>query len=200
MTQHEPAAGSPGTPDTLLERPARRLPPLVRDVLVHVVTAVLLGLLAGVVWNWVVDLPGWLLDGQGNATISEHGRTQEFTADYWFSIIGLVVGLVQGIWAWTWFHRRGWFAVVVAVAAAAVAALVAWQTGQAMGPSGFDERLTNGQAGDLVLIDFELRATAALAMWPLGAVIPIMIASAFMPEPDDQALRRLRRQSMARRP
>ncbi|NHB86019.1 hypothetical protein G7085_19780 [Tessaracoccus sp. HDW20] len=49
--------------------------------------------------------------------------------------------------------------------------------------SGFEERLAAAAAGDLVQVDLQLRALSALIVGPFAAVTPIMLLSAFWPEP-----------------
>ncbi|MDN5727207.1 MAG: hypothetical protein L0G99_14935, partial [Propionibacteriales bacterium] len=63
----------------------------------------------------------------------------------------------------------GWPVVVLAVVAAAVAGALCWQVGEALGPQDFDTRLRTAKPGEVVPIDFTLRAKAALLLWPLGA-------------------------------
>lgn len=190
---------SPRSPEGLMDRPVRSLSPFARSVVVQGVAAALLGALAGALWNWVVDLPGYTVGEDGVATMSERQLVGLFTVDYWFSVIGLLVGLLLGVWAWMTIGRRGWWVVVVAVLTSALAGIIAWRIGEALGPQHFEERLGRATQGQVVPVDFALSAHSALAMWPLGAVIPIMIASAFLPEPDDLALRRLRRRTASTR-
>lgn len=198
----------PDAPERTQERPAQERPGLERPVLtlsrrtlmlaVHVVSALVLGVLAGVVWNLVVTLPAWRVGSGGTASTTERDLAGFFTTDFWFSVIGALAGLLLGAWAWWWFHHRGWIVVAIALLVPLAAGLVCWWVGEAMGPQGFEQRLAQASPGDLVPIDFRLEAWVALALWPLGAMLPVMVGSAFLPDPDDRALRRLRRRHAAR--
>lgn len=192
-TASDQATPSLQTSTTLLDRPVSRVSPLVQRIAIQVGSGLVVGILAGLVWHGVVDQPGYTLGENGNATMGERELVGVFTIDYWFAVLGAFLGLLQGIWAWRWFGMRGWIVVPVALVCSTIAGLVAWVTGEAMGPQDFDQRLAAGKVGEVVPLDFQLQAHSALAMWPLGAIVPIMIASAFLPEPDDRVLRRLRR-------
>lgn len=196
-TSSDRATSSEQTPATLLDRPVSRVSPLVQRIIIQVGAALVVGALAGLIWHGVVDQPGFTLGENGNATMGERELVGVFTMDYWFAVLGAVFGVLQGIWAWRWFGVRGWIVVPIAVLCSTVAGLVAWATGEALGPQDFDQRLAAARIGDVIPVDFQLQAPSALAMWPLGAVIPIMIASALLPEPDDRVLRRLRRRRPA---
>lgn len=190
-------ATSPASPEPLLERPVGGLSPAARGVVVYLVAALALGMLAGVIWNWVVDLPGYRMGDNGSATMTERELTQFFTTDYWFSVVAVVGGLVLGAWGWWWFGRRGPVVVLLVVLAACGASAAAWWVGSMMGPHDFDSRLSQAQPGEVVSIDFELTALTALAMWPLAAILPVMLAAAFQPEPGSRAFRRPGRRRFA---
>ena len=84
----------------------------------------------------------------------------------------------------------GYFGTTVGVASAIgpilggglIAALVAWRFGLLIDGAGFASRLSAAEPGDLVRTDLQLRALAALVCGPFFAVLPVMIASAFLPE------------------
>ncbi|MGA4668510.1 hypothetical protein ACPCG0_01715 [Propionibacteriaceae bacterium Y1923] len=175
----------PWSPDSpgLLERPVSRLSPGNRRMLAFVTAGVPIGLLAGLLWQAVAGLPGYTVAENGSATMTERGLAGFFSADFWFVVIGVVLGAAIGAWGWRWFGRRGWVVVPLVLAAAAIAALLCWWLGTVVGPSDFDERLGQAVPGEVVSIDLELRARAALAAWPFGAILPVMIASAFFGEP-----------------
>ena len=173
----------------------RRPTPEQQRLLVQLLGALGVGIAAGVLWYLVADPPAYLVGDSGNATMGERDLAAVFTVDYWFAVIGALFGLLQGIWAWRWFGYRGWVVVPVVLACSCVAALVAWGVGEGLGPHGFDQRMAQARPGDRVVTDFRLQAHSALAMWPLGAILPVMIASAFLPAPEDRLVRRLRRRT-----
>ena len=188
MTHVAHSSGSePQSPESpgLLNRPVRRLAPGTRRILVYLAAGLPIGLVAGVIWQALANLPGYLVAQDGAATMSERGLAAWFSADYWFGVIGIVVGLAIGVWGWLWFGRRGWILVPLVLGAAVIASLLCWWVGEVMGPTNFDERLSQAVPGDVVPIDLDLTALTALAAWPFGAIIPVMIASAFLTDPAD---------------
>ncbi|MDN5564350.1 hypothetical protein EDD41_0185 [Luteococcus japonicus] len=148
---------------------------VVRGMLVFLLIAMMLGCLAGALWNLVVDLPAYHVDSAGNATTSERGLTAVFASDAWFSIFGLALGLTLGILAWHWFRRIGWPVVLLAMGTATVAGLMCWWVGVLMGPHNFSRRIAQASPGDLVPIDFKLHAWSALLVWPFFATIPVLL-------------------------
>lgn len=179
---------SPESPG-LLDRPVRRLALGTRRILAFLAAALPIGLVSGVIWHGVANPPAYLVAADGAATMSERGLAAWFSADFWFAVIGLLVGLAIGVWGWLWFGRRGWILVPLVLGSAFTAALLCWWVGEVMGPTNFHERLSQASPGDLVSIDLELTTLSALAAWPFGAVIPVMIASAFFTDPTDYVQR-----------
>lgn len=179
---------SPSSPG-LLERPVGHLSPAWRRVVLYLAAAVLVGVVAGALWQGFTGLPGYTVADNGSASMTERDLTGFFSADFWFTMIGLVAGIGLGVWGWWWFAARGWVLVPLTVLAAVVAALLCWWVGETLGPSNFDERLSQAAPGQVVSIDMDLRSHSALAAWPLGAVLPVMIASAFFSEPGERPRR-----------
>lgn len=177
----------PRSPDSpgLLERPVRRLSAGTRRILVYLAAGLPIGLLAGIIWQAIATPPGYTVAADGSASMSERGLADWFSADFWFATLGIVIGVAIGVWGWFWFGRRGWLLVPLPLAAAMIAALLCWWVGEVMGPTNFDERLSQAVAGDVVSIDLDLTSLTALAAWPFGAIIPVMIASAFFTDPSD---------------
>ncbi|MGO4955872.1 hypothetical protein ACTQ49_01130 [Luteococcus sp. Sow4_B9] len=156
--------------------------PLVRGITVHVLLSMFLGALAGVAWNLVVDLPEYQVDGQGRATTSERGLTQVFASDAIFCLIGVVLGVVIGVWAWKWFRRTGWPVVVIAILASLSSAFLCWWVGLLLGPRDFATRIAEAKAGQSVPVDFDLHAHVAVLVWPFSAVIPLLLLSSLTAE------------------
>lgn len=81
----------------------------------YTVGAVAGGLLAGVLWALITPLPGYVVDEDLGASMTERGLASVFSADAWFVLITGLVGLAAGVVAWLWFHRWGWGVCVVAI-------------------------------------------------------------------------------------
>lgn len=160
-------------------------------ILVLLAASLAVGLLAGVVWPRVTTLPGYVVQEDGSAVTTEYGLTQFIAADASFSLIGVLAGVGIGV-AWWWAlgprHPRpgiGWPVVVFAVLSAALAGVVCWQTGEALGAQDFDDRLRAAAPGDLVTIDFTLRSLAALVLWPFGAAAALVAIGAIAPDREE---------------
>lgn len=136
-----------------------------------------LGALAGVVWWRVVDLPGYLVNGEGKASTSERGLANFIGGDAWFTLLGAAVGVLLGWLGWVRLGRRGWAVVPLVAGSALAAALLCWFVGHELGPGTFNDRLAAARPGDTVLIELTIRAKASLLVWPFAATIPILVGS-----------------------
>jgi hypothetical protein len=143
-----------------------------------------LGAAAGVVWWLLTDLPTFRVVNGGGAVTSERGLAGYIAADAWFVVCGAVVGLVVGVLAWRWFGRTGWPVVLVTVLVGAAAGLVCWAVGYLLGPGAFAARLAAARPGDLVPVELTVRARSALLVWPLLAVVPVLLGTSLGRDPD----------------
>lgn len=136
-----------------------------------------LGAASGVLWWSVVRLPAYSVAENGRAGVSERGLTEFFGGDAWFCLIGAVVGLFIGILGWRLFRSIGWPVAVGVVLLSSVAALLCWAVGYALGPGPFVPRLAAAQPGTTVPIELTVRSGVALLVWPLAAIVPVLLAS-----------------------
>lgn len=148
----------------------------------YLVGCVLLGAVASLAWALPAHRPGYLVAENLRASISERGLAEVFAADALFVIVTGVLGILAGVASWLLFHRRGWVVCLLAIVGAALAALAVWRVGLLVGEQGFSERLATANPGDLVPIDLELHAVAALLVAPFLAITPVMLFAAFWPE------------------
>lgn len=144
--------------------------------------AALAGCLGAVVWSLVSDLPAYLVNPDGTATLPEVGQQQIIGSDAVYVLIGLVLGLAIGALTWIWFQSVGWPCAVIATAAGVLAGLVCWGVGELLGPGPFDARLAAARPGDLVPVALQLRSPSALAVWAFAAVAPTLFVSSLGPE------------------
>lgn len=158
-------------------RPRWLQPAALRSLLRFVALALGVGAVAGVVWWRAVDLPGYLVGPDGAASTSERGLAAFVAGDAWFTVLGLVGGLVLGWVAWRRLGAVGWPMVLVVACAALGAALVCWLVGYLLGPGNFNQRLAVARPGDLVRIQLTLRARASLLAWPFAATIPVLVGA-----------------------
>lgn len=140
------------------------------------------GVVFGVIWAVFAFRPGYEVADDLGASLGERGLAQIFAADALFSVLLAVGGLAIGVVCWILFHRNGWWVCALAVVGAAIAALLAWQVGLLVSPNNFSERLASAVGGDVVPVDLQLHALAALLVAPFTAITPVMLLAAFWPE------------------
>lgn len=166
------------------DEPTTRRWPDARRVGLFAALGLGLGALSGVGWWAVTDLTTFRVVTGGRAVTSERGLAGYVAADAWFVVCGAVVGLVVGVLAWRWFSRVGWLVVVLAAVVGVGAGLLCWAVGYRIGPGAFAVRLAAARPGDLVPIDLTVRARGALVVWPLFAVIPVLLGSSLGRDPE----------------
>lgn len=180
-----PVRPSPGDDDTVVFGLVRRHPVKPKRVLLYAATAVVLGVLAGLVWFAVVKLPAYTVDPDGSAATTVEGLSEFFAGDAWYSAIGLVVGLALGILGWRWFGKSGWLLVPIALVAVLVSAGLCWGLGWLLGPGPLNERLVAAKPGESVPIELTVRAPVAVLVWVLGAILPILGRSSLGPDSEE---------------
>ncbi|HOQ52167.1 MAG TPA: hypothetical protein PLF56_00985 [Micropruina sp.] len=146
------------------------------------VAALVVGIVAAVIWRLVVRLPSYVVQSDGSANVSERALTEFFAADAWYVVLGVVFGAIIGIFTWRRFKTLGWVSAFLAVGLGALAGVVCWQLGQLFVGAPFDERLASAQPGDQVPIALALHSPSALAVWAFAAVTPILLGSALGPD------------------
>jgi len=157
-----------------MSRQVRRRRPWVAT---FVVAVAVVGVISGIVWNRVVDLPSYVIAEDFRAVISEADRAQMIAADVWFAGIGVVAGLIIGITALVLFARIGWSCTLIATGAGVVAGLIARWVGEFLGPRDFTTRIAQASRGDLVRVDFSAHTWVTLAVWVGVSVLPVLVGS-----------------------
>lgn len=163
--------------------PWRRVLPEMRwRVTIFLLSCIGAGVLAGIVWALTASSPGYVVAPDLGASLNERALAGIFAADALFSVLLAVVGLGVGVACWLLFHRAGWWVCVLSVVGAGIAALMAWQVGLLVTPNNFDDLLAKAVSGDVVPVNLQLRAHAALLVAPFTAITPVMLLAAFWPE------------------
>lgn len=152
-------------------------------VTVFLLSCVGAGVLSGIIWAVSAFRPDYEVAFDLGASLSERGLAGIFAADALFSVLLAIVGVAIGVAGWLLFQRNGWWVCVIAVVGAGIAGLVAWQVGLLVSPHDFPERLASAVGGDVVPVDLQLHAIAALLVAPFAAITPVMLFAAFWPEP-----------------
>ncbi|MCL1839167.1 MAG: chloride channel protein [Propionibacteriaceae bacterium] len=163
-------------------RKPKRYRTLVGWLLILTLLCVVVGALVSLFWANTVQLPQYLVLSDGSTRLSERELVEFASADFWYVVCAILVGPAMGWLTWRWFKPLGWATALVAVAAGFLTGLICWGSGEIFGPGAFAERLVIAQPGDLVPLSLDLRATSALFVWPLAAIVPVLIAATISPE------------------
>jgi len=142
-----------------------------------------LGFVAGLVWSWVAEPATWTVS-DGSVVMTEFSSRDEFGVLLWYCAIGLVLSTVAGAIG-AYVLRADWRDVVLLTLGAAIASLVAWQTGVLVGPPD-PASVTGLQDGDVVAEQLAVTSPVGFLSWPVGALLGVLIGSAF--ERDDHDL------------
>ncbi|WSA83457.1 DUF2567 domain-containing protein [Micromonospora sp. NBC_01796] len=129
--------------------PARPRAPL-RTLTVAVATVLVLTLLGaplGLAWRAVApSVP--VIQADGGAVLAQPQPEEFVAADGWFSLFGLVFGLLAALVVWWVLRRyRGPVGMVVAALGSIGAAVVAWQVGRHIGLGEYQRMLETAAAG-----------------------------------------------------
>ncbi len=142
---------------------------------VVLVSAVGLGLLAGLVW-WQLAVPGqWEMRDVGLALTEEASRGQ-FQVVVVFTLVGAIAALVWAVALSLLSRRAGWQLVVAIMAGSVLAAVVAWQVGHLVGPPA-PETVAGLQAGDTVPDELMVDSVAPFLAWPIAALVGVLLVS-----------------------
>jgi hypothetical protein len=137
--------------------------------------------LSGFGWNQMVNrpslLPEYAIDQDYRATMSEPNLAQVVVTDIYFTLFGLLGGLLIGLAAWAIFRRLGWLTTLIAAGGAGLAGLGAQGFGQWLGPRDFASRIAGASPGQAVLIDFTSHTAVPLAVWVGAAALFVLLAS-----------------------
>jgi len=146
-------------------------------ILIEVCAVAVVAVVAGIIWNRVVPLPGYTVGSDFRARMAESGLKHIAATDVYFSLIAAVGGLILGVVAWVLFRRLGWPVTLIAAGGAALAGVIARLLGEFIGPRNFEARMAVATGGDTVTVNFEGHTWAPLAVWVGMAVIPVLIGS-----------------------
>ncbi|MDR1790436.1 MAG: hypothetical protein LBR20_02030 [Propionibacteriaceae bacterium] len=140
---------------------------------------VIVGACTAIFWANVTGLPTFRVNADYSASITESSLSQWVLADAWFVGCGALVGIGLGIVAWRWFGYFGVTVTFIGLVGATISALVCWWLGQIIGSPGFADRLTQASQGESVPINLDVHAPGAFLVWPLAAMLPIIVGAAF---------------------
>lgn len=149
------------------------------------------GVLAGVVWSWVVT-PTRLSRVGGGLQLDEIAGATVFAATGWFCVVTAVLGLVVGVLLAPVARRAATPARAVAVTLAAglvpaVLAVLTWQVGELLGRGPTSAQAAAVPEGGTVDAAVTLGTPVALVVGPLLALVVVLVVTVWpqreRPEP-----------------
>ena len=146
-------------------------------ILIYACAVAVVAVVAGLVWNALVDLPAYIVGEDFQARMSETSLSRIVAADVFFCLVGVVGGLVLGVTAWLLFRRLGWPVTLIGAGGAGLAGYLARWVGQIIGPRNFEERIAAATRGDAVTVNFGSHTWVPLAVWAGMAVVPIIFGA-----------------------
>jgi hypothetical protein len=148
--------------------PARRL---VRIGL----AAVLLGIVAGLVWLWLAHPAEW--EGRdGGIVLTEAAARGQFSVIVVFVLIGAVASAVLGWVVASALPDLGWLLAPLVVVLATGAALLAWRVGVELGPPP-PGSVAGVDVGDTVPAQLAVDGIAPFVVWPVFGLVGVIAAT-----------------------
>jgi len=167
----------------------RRGPVLAAAALSALIPGVLTLLIApyvGMFWEWVAPAPTYI--NLGGAIYLKDQDTSEFiSADLWFLLIGLLVGLVSGGLAY-WRYRRALPAMLGLTAAAFIAAMIARHVGVEFSPPPIAQAAPGTADGATVHAEIALKSHSLLLGWPVGVLLAYVSLIAGLERPSESSV------------
>jgi hypothetical protein len=138
------------------------------------VTAFAIGgfVIAGL-WVRFADPPYAVVQGN-NAYRDAAELGRQFGVDVAFAAACLLVTVPLGVAVGLLWHRVGWPLAVVLVLAAALASVIAWQVGGALGPDDPRDLIAGASDGDRLYEQLDVHAKGLLLTPPVGALVGFM--------------------------
>ncbi|EPD32796.1 hypothetical protein QP568_08420 [Propionimicrobium lymphophilum] len=162
---------------------------LLRGLLFAAICMVL-GAVCGIIWNLLVTPPAFVIAQDGSAILTEAAAGKIFKSDLVNVFIGLIVGGAIGTISWAFFRVRGLLSIIAAIFGALCSGLLCWVVGFLLGPRDFSYRVAEAAIGVEVPVDFTLRSPSILAVWVFGALLAVVLFSAFENSPESTRAKR----------
>lgn len=157
---------------------------IVRQTLQVLGSAVLLGVVSGLVWWQLAEPSLWEVRDFG-IVMTEEGSRGQFGVIAMFVLVGAIASLVWGFAVCLIGRRSGWELVVAVLLGSTLAAVIAWQVGIWAGPPS-PGSVPGLSVGDTVPDQLGVDALAPFIVWPIAAMTGMLPASIAMRGHDDQ--------------
>jgi len=142
----------------------------------------LAGVVAGLLWSWLAPRADFRVTDAGPVPVGNLSEELLVADDAVFALLLLGLGLLAGAAAWFLPRRRGVATVLALAVGACLAAVVAWQVGEFLGPGPTEQQLAD--VGARVTTSLTLGSLPAMALAPFGALLVYVAAALHAPEED----------------
>ena len=137
-------------------------------------SALILGVVAGLLWLWLADPAEWQVTAQGTI-LDEQAAKGRFGVIVTFVIISIVIAFVWGLLAGRALSQRGWIMVPVFALVSVAAGLIAWKVGAILGPP--DPATVKGvKIGGTIPQQLTVDAVSPFLVWPIFALVGQFLA------------------------
>ncbi|MFW3168997.1 LPXTG cell wall anchor domain-containing protein [Geodermatophilus sp. CPCC 206100] len=140
------------------------------------------GLPAGLLWWALAPRAQFEVTADGPLVLGRPSAELLAADDGVFTLVLAGLGLLAGGVGWALRRRRGVATVVALALGTLLAALLAWQLGELLGPGPTEAQLAD--VGARVTTALTLHSLAALAVGPFAAVLVYVVATLMAPEED----------------
>jgi hypothetical protein len=144
--------------------------------------SVVIGLLAGLIWNAVAPKALYVVVGKGSADVVNPETNAFIVGDAWFCLIAVIGGLIIGMVSYRFAIRKyGPLPMLAVLAGSIIAGCAARWVGQNLGLAKFNAQLLSSHQGALLHAPPVLGSQPsilwpAIAFWPFGAcLIPVAL-------------------------
>jgi hypothetical protein len=141
-----------------------------RDVAVVIGSFLVLGVLSGVLWWWVVP-PAQFTKLPRGGSMSEVELGKQFAADGFYVVIAAVVGVLAGLVLAWWRSRDLLLTSVLLVVGSALAAALMAVTGHLLGPGPIRAALAAAKVGAKVPERLDVDTVAVYLSWPVAVLL-----------------------------
>ena len=143
------------------------------------------GIVAGVVWWRLVDLPRATREG-GSIVVEADQLGKQVNIDGWFLVLGLVVGVLSGLVLLFWRERDPLAMVVLVVLGAGLSGIIASKLGHALGPGSAEAALRHSANGAHASMPLAVHASGVYWVWPAAAALGALIYLWIIKSPEQQ--------------
>lgn len=144
--------------------------PAARDVAAVLLTFLVVGVVAGVLWWLLVD-PATYTKREAGGAMPELELGRRFGADGWYAVLGVVLGFVAGLGLSAWRSRDSWLTTMLLVVGSAVAASVAAVVGRVLGPGDTGVALERAAVGAKVPVQLVVSGAVVYLVWPIAVLV-----------------------------